>query len=84
MSICAFDIRLMTDVLGREQREHRVFEQLLDSYPGLLERLKGGSEEEILHVGELVHFFSVQRERVLIIYRSAREPQALEAMIQRH
>ncbi|KAG1853400.1 hypothetical protein F4604DRAFT_1536166, partial [Suillus subluteus] len=37
-----------------ERREHRVFEQLLDSYPGLLERLKGGSEEEILHVGELI------------------------------
>ncbi|KAG2130214.1 hypothetical protein DEU56DRAFT_914838 [Suillus clintonianus] len=25
-----------------------------DSYPGLLERLKDGSEEEILHVGELI------------------------------
>ncbi|KAG2126797.1 hypothetical protein DEU56DRAFT_742755 [Suillus clintonianus] len=39
---------------AEERREHRVFEQLLDSYPGLLERLKGGSEEEILHVGELI------------------------------
>ncbi|KAJ8595139.1 hypothetical protein M405DRAFT_728593 [Rhizopogon salebrosus TDB-379] len=39
---------------AEEQREHRVFEQLLESYPGLLERLKNGSEEEILHVGELV------------------------------
>ncbi|KIK32750.1 hypothetical protein CY34DRAFT_18832 [Suillus luteus UH-Slu-Lm8-n1] len=27
---------------------------LLDSYPGLLERLKTGSEEEIIHVGELI------------------------------
>jgi hypothetical protein len=44
----------LTDALGRERREHRVFEQLLDSYPGLLERLKNGSEEDILHVGELV------------------------------
>ncbi|KAG1759765.1 hypothetical protein EDD22DRAFT_980929 [Suillus occidentalis] len=35
-------------------RTHRVFEQLLDSYPGLLERLRNGSEEEILHVGELI------------------------------
>ncbi|KAG1893129.1 uncharacterized protein F5891DRAFT_1196751 [Suillus fuscotomentosus] len=37
-----------------ERREHHVFEQLLDSYPGLLERLKDGSEEEIIHVGELI------------------------------
>ncbi|KAG1839572.1 hypothetical protein DFJ58DRAFT_733296 [Suillus subalutaceus] len=37
-----------------ERREHRVFEQLIDSYPGLLDRLKDGSEEEILHVGELI------------------------------
>ncbi|KAG1899724.1 uncharacterized protein F5891DRAFT_953484 [Suillus fuscotomentosus] len=44
----------LEDFPAEEQREHRVFEQLLDSYPGLLERLKGGSEEEILHVGELV------------------------------
>ncbi|KAG2757845.1 hypothetical protein P692DRAFT_201858825 [Suillus brevipes Sb2] len=39
---------------AEEQREHRVFEQLIDSYPGLLEWLKDGSEEEILHVGELI------------------------------
>jgi hypothetical protein len=46
-----------TDSFGRERREHRVFEQLLDSYPGLLERLRNGSEEEILHVGVLVRCF---------------------------
>jgi hypothetical protein len=48
---------LSTDVFGRDRREHRVFEQLLDSYPGLLERLQNGSEEEIIHVGELVRCF---------------------------
>ncbi|KAG2336581.1 hypothetical protein BDR05DRAFT_953266 [Suillus weaverae] len=37
-----------------ERREHLVFEKLLDSYPGLLERLREGSEEEVLHVGELI------------------------------
>lgn len=58
MHLC---VRLFADRLGREQREHRVFEQLLDSYPGLLERLKDGSEEEILHVGELVNRFHVAR-----------------------
>ncbi|KAG1779658.1 hypothetical protein EV702DRAFT_1178319 [Suillus placidus] len=39
---------------AEERREHRVFEQLIESYPGLLERLKNGSEEEILHIGELI------------------------------
>ncbi|KAG2744194.1 hypothetical protein P692DRAFT_20652620, partial [Suillus brevipes Sb2] len=28
--------------------------ELLDSYPGLLERLTNRSEEEILHIGELI------------------------------
>ncbi|KAG1837997.1 hypothetical protein F4604DRAFT_1885625 [Suillus subluteus] len=44
----------LEDFSAEEQREHRVFKQLLDSYPGLLERLKNGSEEDILHVGELI------------------------------
>ncbi|KAG2750658.1 hypothetical protein P692DRAFT_20729385 [Suillus brevipes Sb2] len=44
----------LEDFSSEERREHRVFEQLLDSYPGLLERLKNGSEEDILHVGELI------------------------------
>ncbi|KAG2051253.1 hypothetical protein BDR06DRAFT_983656 [Suillus hirtellus] len=44
----------LEDFSADEQREHRVFEQLLDSYPGLLEQLKNGSKEEILHVGELI------------------------------
>ncbi|KAG1848336.1 hypothetical protein DFJ58DRAFT_717101 [Suillus subalutaceus] len=44
----------LEDFPAEEWREHRVFEQLLDSYPGLLERLKDGSKEEILHVGELI------------------------------
>ncbi|KAG1806688.1 uncharacterized protein HD556DRAFT_1428723 [Suillus plorans] len=45
----------LEDLSADERREHHVFEQLLDSYPGLLERLTNRSEEEILHVGELVH-----------------------------
>ncbi|KAG2097265.1 uncharacterized protein F5147DRAFT_747488 [Suillus discolor] len=44
----------LEDFSAEERREHHVFEQLLDSYPGLLERLKDGSEEQILHVGELI------------------------------
>jgi hypothetical protein len=43
------------DAFCREQREHHVFERLLESHPGLLERLKNGSDEDILHVGELVY-----------------------------
>ncbi|KAG2092933.1 uncharacterized protein F5147DRAFT_747980 [Suillus discolor] len=42
------------DFSAEERREHLVFERLLDSYPGLLERLREGSEEEVLHVGELI------------------------------
>ncbi|KAG2082518.1 uncharacterized protein F5147DRAFT_749012 [Suillus discolor] len=42
------------DFPAEERREHFVFEKLLDSYPGLLERLREGSEEEVLHVGELI------------------------------
>ncbi|KAG2035463.1 hypothetical protein BDR03DRAFT_1012485 [Suillus americanus] len=44
----------LEDFLAEERHEHRVFIQLLDSYPGLLEQLRNGSEEEILHVGELI------------------------------
>ncbi|KAG2109824.1 hypothetical protein DEU56DRAFT_749918 [Suillus clintonianus] len=36
------------------RREHRVFMELVDSYPGLLERLANGEEEDIHHVGELL------------------------------
>ncbi|KAG2744375.1 hypothetical protein P692DRAFT_20744671 [Suillus brevipes Sb2] len=42
------------DLSTEERREHIVFEKLLDSYPGLLQRLKDGSEEELLHIGELI------------------------------
>ncbi|KAG2365891.1 hypothetical protein BDR07DRAFT_1275902, partial [Suillus spraguei] len=42
------------DFSAEECREHSVFEKLLDSYLGLLERLKEGSEEELIHVGELI------------------------------
>ncbi|KAG1891596.1 uncharacterized protein F5891DRAFT_1131556 [Suillus fuscotomentosus] len=36
------------------RREHRVFMNLIDSYPGLLDRLTKGEEEDIIHVGELL------------------------------
>ncbi|KAG1738456.1 hypothetical protein EDD22DRAFT_982306 [Suillus occidentalis] len=44
----------LEDFSAEERREHGVFEQLLDSYPGLLERLQNRSEEEIIHIGELI------------------------------
>ncbi|KAG2105842.1 uncharacterized protein F5147DRAFT_579251, partial [Suillus discolor] len=44
----------LENFFAEERREHCVFEQLLESYPGLLERLQNGSEEEILHIGELI------------------------------
>ncbi|KAG2740046.1 hypothetical protein P692DRAFT_20754088 [Suillus brevipes Sb2] len=36
------------------RREHRVFMELVDSYPGLLDRLTNGEEEDVIHVGELM------------------------------
>ncbi|KAG1793400.1 hypothetical protein EV424DRAFT_1335986, partial [Suillus variegatus] len=36
------------------QREHRVFIELLDSYPGLMDRLTNGEEEDIIYVGEML------------------------------
>ncbi|KAG1737726.1 hypothetical protein EDB19DRAFT_1636705 [Suillus lakei] len=44
----------LEDFSAEERREHHVFEQLLESYPGLLEQLRDSSEEEILHVRELI------------------------------
>lgn len=38
----------------RERREHRVFRQLLQMIPGLEQRLVSGSNEDIIHIGELV------------------------------
>ncbi|KIK31934.1 hypothetical protein CY34DRAFT_19430 [Suillus luteus UH-Slu-Lm8-n1] len=35
-------------------REHRVFMELLDSYPGLLDHLTSGKEEDIIHIGKLL------------------------------
>lgn len=48
----------LTHFLMSVRREHRVFMQLIDSYPGLLARLTDGEEEDIISVGELVSFYS--------------------------
>ena len=50
----------------RERWEHRVFEELLRSVPGLEERLLHGSEEEVDIVAELVSFFVPLKHRKLI------------------
>ncbi|KAG1886261.1 hypothetical protein F4604DRAFT_1878077 [Suillus subluteus] len=44
----------LEDFSADERREHRVFEHLLESYPGLIEQLQSGSEEELIHIGELI------------------------------
>ncbi|KAG1898670.1 uncharacterized protein F5891DRAFT_1236291 [Suillus fuscotomentosus] len=48
------DTSSLEDFSADERQEHRVFEHLLESYPGLLERLQNGSEEELIYVGELI------------------------------
>ncbi|KAG2094638.1 uncharacterized protein F5147DRAFT_584979 [Suillus discolor] len=36
------------------RQEHRVFIELVNSYPGLLDHLMNGEDEDIVHVGELM------------------------------
>ena len=50
----------------RERREHRIFQELLGSVPGLEERLLHGSEEEVDIVAELVNFLVPLKHRKLI------------------
>ena len=38
----------------RERREHLVFQSLLQMVPGLEARLMEGTEDDVLHIGELV------------------------------
>ncbi|KAG1759390.1 hypothetical protein EDD22DRAFT_981039 [Suillus occidentalis] len=45
---------LIEDYPADIRQEHRVFMELLDSYPGLLDRLTSGEEEDVLHIGELL------------------------------
>ncbi|KAG1832761.1 hypothetical protein EV424DRAFT_1469489 [Suillus variegatus] len=45
---------LIEDYPADIRREHRVFLELLDFYPGLLDCLTGGEEEDIIHIGELL------------------------------
>ncbi|KAG1854093.1 hypothetical protein C8R48DRAFT_610352 [Suillus tomentosus] len=45
---------LIEDYPADVRREHRVFTELIDSYPGLLDRLTNGEEEDVIHVGELM------------------------------
>jgi hypothetical protein len=41
----------------RQKREYGVYKQLMKMVPGLKEHLLEGSEEEILHVADMVHLF---------------------------
>jgi hypothetical protein len=46
------------------QCEHRVFINLIDLYPGLLDRLTMGKEEDVIHIGDLVR---IQNRKFLIL-----------------
>jgi hypothetical protein len=64
-------LRLHSSVLmvfGRERREHRVFQELLKSVPGLEERLMEGSEEEVGLLAELVSSQSVSSTNILTVH----------------
>jgi hypothetical protein len=64
------------------RREHRVFMNVIDSYPGLLDRLTRGEEEDIIHVGELVSPLT-QKIMTLTLCSWAKEPLVHEATIPR-
>ena len=59
--ICSPTVLPFNDwMLARERREHKVYLTLLQSVPGLEERLLTGSDEELLIIAELVrHFWSL-------------------------
>jgi hypothetical protein len=54
-------------ITGRERREHRVFRLLLQMVPGLEERLMEGSEEDLIHVAEMVKLHIVMHTTTEII-----------------
>ncbi|KAG2147862.1 uncharacterized protein EDB93DRAFT_1070591, partial [Suillus bovinus] len=45
---------LIEDYPADIRREHRVFMELIDLYPGLLDHLTNSEEEDVIHVGELM------------------------------
>lgn len=49
---------MLNSPLSRERREHRVFHSLLNTIPGLEERLMNSSPEEIRMIGDLVCLLS--------------------------
>lgn len=51
-SILIFDVD--SPPLARERREHQVFRTLLQMIPGMEDRLMEGSDEDIVHIAELV------------------------------
>ena len=52
--VVSFVAQLLTDTHSRERREHRVFQDLLLVVPALEERLTKGSNEDIVHIADLV------------------------------
>ncbi|KAG1896779.1 uncharacterized protein F5891DRAFT_1130157 [Suillus fuscotomentosus] len=61
-AMCNYPALLTAGILRLEELQDcpiedypaEVFVELIDSYPGLLDRLTNGEEEDIIHVGELV------------------------------
>jgi hypothetical protein len=82
MITCCWNLKILPSN-GSVRREHGVFMNLIDSYPGLLDRLTKGEEEDIIHVGELVS--SLSRKIMTLTLRSwEKEPLVREATIPRH
>jgi hypothetical protein len=55
-AVCLIPSFHYRQIFSRERREHRIFQLLLQSVPGLEARLLEGSDEEVVHVAELVRY----------------------------
>jgi hypothetical protein len=62
----------MIVVHKREDKEHRVFQALIEMIPGLRSRLLASSEEEIRLVADLVRPRAIHCRRPKLLFRSCR------------
>jgi hypothetical protein len=78
-------IQCLTDYRGynRERREHSAFQKLLRTVPSLEERLMEGSDENMIHIADLVCFYCTygyQYQCSHVCFRFRKVFQALDRM----
>jgi hypothetical protein len=67
-------LEMSAHACDRDRREHHAFEKLLQTVPGLQDRLMEGTDESIIHIAELVYDICAGQDRCSDYYiRSRRE-----------